>query len=137
MNDRNTNMADATRAQNLKSAVEAAKLRYVQNNSISANLHEEAARTLPGGNTRTVLHASPFPIYMKSGRGYQVTSEDGQTYVPLTQDDPLDTEMRGIEANLISPIASPTSHVSSLLPYTATLDPSSRPPSPMSSRTLA
>lgn len=65
----------------LKDAVEAAKQRYTQANPTSQALHEEATQSLPGGNTRTVLHAGPFPIYMKSGKNYQVTSEDGKTYV--------------------------------------------------------
>lgn len=72
-------MADTT-GQGLKTALDAAKLRYTQNNKISEALHEEATKTLPGGNTRTVLHTNPFPLYMRSGKGYQVTSEDGQTY---------------------------------------------------------
>ncbi len=36
---------------------------------------------MPGGNTRTQLYTSPSSIYMKSGRGYQVMSEDGHMSV--------------------------------------------------------
>ncbi|KAI6785952.1 aspartate aminotransferase family protein [Emericellopsis cladophorae] len=67
----------------LTHTVEAAKQRYALANPTSMALHEEATQSLPGGNTRTVLHADPFPIYMKSGKNHQVTSEDGKTYTDL------------------------------------------------------
>jgi glutamate-1-semialdehyde aminotransferase len=44
-------------------------------------LYQQSVESLPGGNTRTILHTSPFPLYMKSGSGYQLTSEDSHTYV--------------------------------------------------------
>lgn len=64
----------------LSNAVAAAIARYTTRNPISFKLHQQATQSLPGGNTRTLLHTSPFPVYMKSGNGYQVTSEDGHTY---------------------------------------------------------
>ncbi|MCJ1389569.1 hypothetical protein MMC18_002426 [Xylographa bjoerkii] len=36
---------------------------------------------MPGGNTRTVLHASPFPLTFKQGAGSSLTSLDGDTYL--------------------------------------------------------
>lgn len=63
----------------LQIAVDAAKARYIASNVRSKALHEEAINVLPGGNTRTILHTDPFPIYMKHGKSYQVTSEDGNT----------------------------------------------------------
>ena len=63
-----------------KEAVEAAKAKFVERNAKSLELHEEAAKSLPGGNTRSLLHTSPFPVFLKSGMSYQVTSEDGHTY---------------------------------------------------------
>lgn len=60
-------------------ALEAAKARFVARNTSSLRLHEEAIKSLPGGNTRSLLHTSPFPVFLKSGEGYQVTSEDGHT----------------------------------------------------------
>ena len=56
----------------LQIAVDAAKAR-----------HEEAVNVLPGGNTRTILHTDPFPIYIKQGNSYQVTSEDDVTWVDV------------------------------------------------------
>jgi glutamate-1-semialdehyde 2,1-aminomutase len=63
-----------------KEAVEAAKARFVERNVKSLGLHEEAAKSLPGGNTRSLLHTAPFPVFLKSGKGYQVISEDDHTY---------------------------------------------------------
>lgn len=63
----------------LQIAVDAAKARYIASNARSKAFHEEAVNVLPGGNTRTILHTDPFPIYMKYGKSYQVTSEDGVT----------------------------------------------------------
>ncbi|EED16607.1 aminotransferase class III, putative [Talaromyces stipitatus ATCC 10500] len=67
----------------LLAALDAAKSRYIELNARSKSLHEEAVNVLPGGNTRTILHTDPFPIYMKSGRAYQVTSEEGNTYTDM------------------------------------------------------
>ncbi|KAK5125204.1 hypothetical protein LTR85_000880 [Meristemomyces frigidus] len=64
-------------------AVEAAKARFVARNQTSLKLHNEAAQSLPGGNTRSLLHNAPFPVYMERGTGYQVISEDGDTYTDL------------------------------------------------------
>ncbi|CAM1507160.1 Fc.00g068010.m01.CDS01 [Cosmosporella sp. VM-42] len=71
-------------AQNLQAALDAAIAHYVEMNPRSKFLHEAAVKLLPGGNTRTVLHVDPFPLCMMSGKGYQVTSEDGKTYTDLT-----------------------------------------------------
>ncbi|KAM0459117.1 hypothetical protein ACHAO4_002508 [Trichoderma viride] len=71
-------------SQKISQALEEAKARYVVRNAKSKILHEEATKSFPGGNTRTVLHTSPFPISMKSGKGYQLTSEDGHIYTDLT-----------------------------------------------------
>jgi glutamate-1-semialdehyde 2,1-aminomutase len=66
-----------------KEALEAAELRFTERNSMSLKLHVEAVKSLPGGNTRSLLHTPPFPIFLKSGNGYHVASEDGHTYVDL------------------------------------------------------
>ncbi|KAM5356157.1 hypothetical protein ACJ41O_002803 [Fusarium nematophilum] len=69
--------------QNLQAELDAATARYIARNPRSKALHEEAVKAMPGGNTRTVLHTSPFPVAMKSGKGHQVTSEDGHVYTDL------------------------------------------------------
>ncbi|KAF2655043.1 PLP-dependent transferase [Lophiostoma macrostomum CBS 122681] len=64
----------------VQDAIEAAKARFVQRNPESLRLHQEALKSLPGGNTRSLLHTTPFPVFVKEGKGYQVVSEDGHTY---------------------------------------------------------
>lgn len=61
----------------LQRALDAATARYVLRNPRSKALHDEATQSLPGGGTRSVLHADPFPLSLKSGRGCVVTTEDG------------------------------------------------------------
>lgn len=68
----------------LRAKLDEATARYIERNPRSKALHDEANKTMPGGNTRAVLHTGPFPMAMKSGKGYQVTSEDGHTYTDLT-----------------------------------------------------
>lgn len=60
-------------------ALEAAKSRFVARNATSLKLHQEALKSLPGGNTRSLLHTAPFPVFLKKGEGYKVVSEDGHT----------------------------------------------------------
>ncbi|KAL5117699.1 hypothetical protein ACEQ8H_004447 [Pleosporales sp. CAS-2024a] len=64
-------------------ALEAAMKRFTQRNLKSWKLHQEAAKSLPGGNTRSLLHTPPFPVFLTTGRDHHVTSEDGHTYVDL------------------------------------------------------
>jgi len=64
-------------------ALQEAQSRFAARNAKSWNLHEESARSLPGGNTRSLLHTPPFPVFLQSGKGYKVTSEDGHEYVDL------------------------------------------------------
>lgn len=64
---------------NTAEAFDAARARFVERNPMSLKLHEEAVKSLPGGNTRSLLHNAPFPVFMKRGEGSQVFSEDGHT----------------------------------------------------------
>lgn len=61
--------------------LEAATPRFVEINIKNLKLYQEAA--LPGRNTRSLLHTALCPVCFKSGKGYQVTSEDGHTYTDL------------------------------------------------------
>ena len=49
---------------------------YIQSNPKSRSLHNAAASHLPGGNTRTVLHATPFPLTITSASGCTLTTAD-------------------------------------------------------------
>jgi len=65
----------------LKSTIEDARSRYVSANPLGRAADEDAARYLPGGNTRTVLHFEPFPLTMVRGDGAELTDLDGHTYI--------------------------------------------------------
>ena len=58
-----------------------AEARYVEANPESRRLHEERARFMPGGNTRTTIHLPPFPLTMVRGDGARLTDADGHQYV--------------------------------------------------------
>ena len=58
-----------------------AEARYVEANPESSRLHEERARFMPGGNTRTTIHQPPFPLTIVRGEGARVTDADGHQYV--------------------------------------------------------
>ncbi len=69
-----------TRANALAEALTASQQRYSAANPISAQRFRAAAATLPGGNTRTSLFYSPFPVTFASGQGQYLTDLDGHTY---------------------------------------------------------
>ena len=56
---------------------------YRERHPNSALRHEYATQHMPGGNTRTVLHYSPFPLTFASGRGNRLTDVDGYEYLDL------------------------------------------------------
>jgi glutamate-1-semialdehyde 2,1-aminomutase len=65
----------------LGAAVADAEARYVAANPKSKARFEAAARDMPGGNTRTVLHYDPFPVALVKGEGAYLTDLDGHTYI--------------------------------------------------------
>ncbi|HYZ78508.1 MAG TPA: aminotransferase class III-fold pyridoxal phosphate-dependent enzyme, partial [Gaiellaceae bacterium] len=54
---------------------------YVERNPESRRLHEERARFMPGGNTRTVIHVDPFPLTVVRGDGARIVDADGHEYL--------------------------------------------------------
>ena len=64
----------------LAAALKDAHEHYTDVNPLSAKAHKEACLYLPGGNTRTVLHATPFPLTIVSGRSCKLVSLDGHEY---------------------------------------------------------
>ncbi|MEE8555626.1 MAG: aspartate aminotransferase family protein [bacterium] len=50
---------------------------YPDEKSKSAHLYERACRVLPGGNSRSSIFQSPYPIYAQSGKGCRITDVDG------------------------------------------------------------
>src|SRR5690606_22182758 len=65
----------------LGAAVADVEARYVDANPRSRARFEAAARNMPGGNTRTILHYDPFPVAIVRGEGARLTDLDGQVYV--------------------------------------------------------
>ncbi|MDH6573684.1 glutamate-1-semialdehyde 2,1-aminomutase [Streptomyces sp. SAI-117] len=57
--------------------------RYVANNPRSERRFRQAGTVMPGGNTRTSLYYSPFPVTFVAGEGQFLTDLDGHRYVDL------------------------------------------------------
>ena len=75
------NTADRVIARRLRAAAAAVSADYARRNVRSRELAAEAARYLPGGNTRTSLWYDPFPLCMVRGTGSRVTDADGHEYI--------------------------------------------------------
>ncbi|MGH6874244.1 MAG: aspartate aminotransferase family protein [Aestuariivirgaceae bacterium] len=72
--------------QSLHAALAEAEERYVAANPGSARLQEAASVSLPGGNTRTTVFFSPFPLFMTGGKGSRLTDVDGHEYVDFVNE---------------------------------------------------
>jgi glutamate-1-semialdehyde 2,1-aminomutase len=68
-------------ATDLAELVAEAEQRYVERNPESQRLHEERARLMPGGNTRSVIHVPPFPLTIVRGEGARLFDADGHVYL--------------------------------------------------------
>ena len=71
----------AARNLSLESAVDDAEARYVAANPKSQARFEQACKTMPGANTRSVLHYDPFPVTLTKGAGAHLADLDGHDYV--------------------------------------------------------
>ncbi|OQE41361.1 hypothetical protein PENCOP_c005G01250 [Penicillium coprophilum] len=67
----------------MDSALREAETRFIELHPESQRLHKLSLDSLPGGNTRTLLHTSPFPIFMRRGKGSELWDEDGNKYYDL------------------------------------------------------
>lgn len=88
------------RNRNLDDALEQAEERYRARNPGSAARHEAACASLPGGNTRTILHFSPFPLTIAKGEGARLIDIDGHVYT-----DYLNEYTAGLYGHSSGPIA--------------------------------
>ncbi|KAJ5805729.1 acetylornithine aminotransferase [Penicillium pulvis] len=59
---------------------------YISSNPHSQEAFDKARRILPGGNTRSVLYAVPFPLCTQSAHDAFITSIDGKEYVDFVSD---------------------------------------------------
>ena len=71
----------AERNMSLDDALADAEARYVAANPKSRARHAEAARSLPGGNTRSILFYPPFPVTITRGAGARLFDLDGHEYL--------------------------------------------------------
>jgi glutamate-1-semialdehyde 2,1-aminomutase len=53
---------------------------YLARTPKSRELFERAARSIPGGSTRTTVYSAPYPPFMAEGHGLEITDVDGNTY---------------------------------------------------------
>ncbi|KAH6642721.1 pyridoxal phosphate-dependent transferase [Boeremia exigua] len=60
--------------------------KYTLDNPLSLQAHKKACNALPGGQTRSVLSSSPFPLTIRSARRVTVTSLDGRDYLDMVSD---------------------------------------------------
>ena len=67
----------------LANALAEAEAQYRASHPKSAARQAEAAQHMPGGNTRTVLYFTPFPLTWAGGKGNRLTDIDGREYVDL------------------------------------------------------
>ena len=65
----------------LDTALDAARREYIDRHPSSLEHLREAAKYLPGGNTRTVLFHDPFPLRIVSAKGCRIRDVDGHEYV--------------------------------------------------------
>ncbi|MBX3014338.1 MAG: aspartate aminotransferase family protein [Caldilineaceae bacterium] len=65
----------------LDAALAQAYADYTERNPRSLARHQAAAEVMPGGNTRTVLYYSPFPLGVARAEGCYLLDLDGHRYV--------------------------------------------------------
>ncbi len=70
----------------LDAELAAARQRYVDAHPCSRQLAERAAKVLPGGNTRSVLHIDPFAFRVVGADGAILHDADGHDYIDLLGD---------------------------------------------------
>jgi glutamate-1-semialdehyde 2,1-aminomutase len=79
---RRISMADGNRPNaDLQAAIAEAEARFIAANPKSMARQEAAQRAMPGGNTRTVLHYTPFPLAWTAGKANRLTDLDGHDYL--------------------------------------------------------
>jgi glutamate-1-semialdehyde 2,1-aminomutase len=79
-------LANVLRNEEMSSVLHDAESRYRAANPKSAKLNTEAQSHLPGGNTRTTVHFSPFPLYVAKGVGSRLIDVDGHSYIDFVNE---------------------------------------------------
>jgi glutamate-1-semialdehyde 2,1-aminomutase len=74
-------MPDARVNTSSAAALAEAKERYAGRQRKSHEVFDEACKSLPGGNTRSVLFFDPFPLMFQRGNGCRLWDVDGHEYI--------------------------------------------------------
>ncbi len=72
---------DTRRNLDLDTALAEAERGYLDANPRSVARHEAAKASMPGGNTRSILHYAPCPLTVARGEGCRIWSLDGGEYL--------------------------------------------------------
>jgi glutamate-1-semialdehyde 2,1-aminomutase len=75
-----TNSARQSHSARLSEALDEAAQRYSNANPSSAAQFNKALAAMPGGNTRSVLYYSPFPLAIARGQAARLWDADGHEY---------------------------------------------------------
>ena len=70
----------------LESALDEVTARYTSANPASRAQYERAKQSLPGGNTRTGMFYTPFPLAIEKAAGATLIDVDGHTYTDFVGD---------------------------------------------------
>lgn len=65
----------------LENALDQAKADFVRNHELSEEMYQESTKYMPGGNTRSVLYANPFPFTVDTATSCYLKTVDGHEYV--------------------------------------------------------
>jgi glutamate-1-semialdehyde 2,1-aminomutase len=55
--------------------------RYKERTPVSARMFQRACESMPGGNTRSVTHFLPYPLFLAKGEGCFIHDVDGNRYL--------------------------------------------------------
>ncbi|QQS12885.1 MAG: aminotransferase class III-fold pyridoxal phosphate-dependent enzyme [Rhodospirillales bacterium] len=67
----------------LRDALNETEERFIAANPRSRARQDEAAKSMPGGNTRSVLYYAPFPVAIEKAEGQRLVDIDGHAYTDL------------------------------------------------------
>ena len=67
----------------LDEALSEAMEHFAESRPKTRAMQARASEVMPGGNTRTVLFTSPFPVRIETGQGASLTDIDGHRYLDL------------------------------------------------------
>jgi glutamate-1-semialdehyde 2,1-aminomutase len=66
---------------NLQTVLSSVYKRYAESNPRSLDAYNRSCEVMPGANTRTAMHASPFPLTIERGQSAYLFDVDGHEYL--------------------------------------------------------